>query len=99
MGGSDCGGRLPRSRRTGKSRGFPAEEAFAAINRTALRRLEGDRGFAAALRARGHGLRFGEAPGATALALGFACLAALGFVLEILVVEEVLFSRREYEIC
>ena len=33
------------------------------------------------------------------LALGLAGLAALGFVLEILVVEEVLFSRCEYEIC
>jgi hypothetical protein len=33
------------------------------------------------------------------LALGLAVLTALGFVLEILVVEEVLFSRCEYELC
>jgi hypothetical protein len=33
------------------------------------------------------------------LTLRFACLAALRLVLEILVVEEVLFSRGEYEIC
>jgi hypothetical protein len=33
----------------------------------------------------------------SALALGLAVLAALGLVLEILVVEEVLFSRCEYK--
>jgi hypothetical protein len=33
------------------------------------------------------------------LALGLAILTALGLVLEILVVEEVLFSRCEYEFC
>jgi hypothetical protein len=32
------------------------------------------------------------------LALGLASLAALGLILEVLVVEEVLFSRCEYEI-
>jgi hypothetical protein len=51
------------------------------------------------LRAGGHGLRFGEATTATTLALGLACLAALGFVFEVFVVEEVLFSRCEYKIC
>jgi hypothetical protein len=45
-----------------------------------------------------HGLGFGKAGSGRALALGLACLAALGFILEILVVEEVLFSRCEYEI-
>jgi hypothetical protein len=53
------------------------------------------------LRARGHGFRFGEpaatAPGRT-LALQFAVLAALGFVLEVFVMEEVLFSRCKYKI-
>jgi hypothetical protein len=33
------------------------------------------------------------------LALGLAVLAPLGFVLEVFVVEEVLFSRCKYEIC
>jgi hypothetical protein len=45
-----------------------------------------------------HGLGLGETGSGRALALGLACLAALGFILEILVVEEVLFSRCEYEI-
>jgi len=91
-------GGLPRCRRRRKPRGFPAQEALPAIYRTALRGLKGNRGFTAALRACGHGLGFGETAAAAALPLGFACLAALGFVLEILVVEEVLFSRGEYEI-
>jgi hypothetical protein len=51
------------------------------------------------LRAGGHGLGFGEATTATALALGLTGLAALGFVFEVFVVEEVLFSRREYKFC
>jgi hypothetical protein len=51
------------------------------------------------LRAGGHGLRFGEATTATTLALGFTCLAALRFVFEVFVVEEVLFSRRKYKFC
>jgi hypothetical protein len=51
------------------------------------------------LRAGGHGLRFGETAAATALPLGLTGLAALGFVLEVFVVEEVLFSRREYKFC
>jgi hypothetical protein len=50
------------------------------------------------LRAGGHGLRFGETAAATALPLGLTGLAAFGFVFEIFVVEEVLFSRREYKI-
>jgi hypothetical protein len=50
------------------------------------------------LRAGSHGLRFGETAAATALPLGLTGLAAFGFVFEIFVVEEVLFSRREYKI-
>jgi len=45
---------------------------------------------------RGHRFGFGEA--SSALPFGLASFTALGFILEILVVEEVLFSRREYEI-
>jgi hypothetical protein len=50
------------------------------------------------LRAGGHGFCFGEARGRGALALGLAILAALWLVFEVLVVEEVLFSRSEDEI-
>jgi hypothetical protein len=45
-----------------------------------------------------HGFGFGETASGRSLALGLASLAALGLILEILVVEEVLFSRCEYEI-
>jgi hypothetical protein len=45
-----------------------------------------------------HGLGFSETGTGRTLALGLACLAAFGFIFEILVVEEVLFSRCEYEI-
>jgi hypothetical protein len=51
------------------------------------------------LRACGHGFRFRETRTRSALALGFASLAALWLVLEILVMEEVLFSRCKNEIC
>src|ERR1022692_3791277 len=64
----------------GGARGFPAEEAFAAVNRTPLRRFKGNRGLAAALRAFGHGFGFGETRSGRSLALGLACLAALGFI-------------------
>jgi len=50
------------------------------------------------LRTLSHGLGFGKTGSGRSLALGLACLAALGLILEILVVEEVLFSRCEYEI-
>ena len=89
---------LPGCRR-GKTGGLPAEEALPAIHGTALSRLERNRGVPPALRAGGHGLRFGEATTAAALTLGFTSLAALGFVLEVFVVEEVLFSRRKYKFC
>jgi hypothetical protein len=66
-----------------------------------LRGFERNCGFTTALRTGGHGFGFGEArrrrtaSGALALA-GFA---PFGFVFEVFVVEEVLFSRCEYEIC
>jgi hypothetical protein len=51
------------------------------------------------LRTGRHGFRFRETTrGGRALALGLASLAALRLVLEILVMEEVLFSRCKYEI-
>src|ERR1035441_10348355 len=89
---------LPGCRR-GKTGGLPAEEALPAIHRTALSRLERNRGVPPALRAGGHGLRFGEATTAAALTLGFTSLAALWLFFEVFVVEEVLFSRREYKFC
>jgi hypothetical protein len=49
------------------------------------------------LGAGGHG--FGLSETASTLALGFASLAALWLVFKVLVVEEVLFSRCEHEIC
>jgi hypothetical protein len=76
-----------------------AQKALAAIDRPALSRFKGHRGFPTALRAGGHGFRFVKARGRGTLALGLAILAALGLVLKILVVEEVLFSRCENKIC
>jgi hypothetical protein len=78
--------------------GFPGEEALAAVDRAALRWLEGNRGLPPALRAHRHGFGFGEAATGRSLAFGFAALTTLGLVLEVLVVEEVLFSRCKYEI-
>jgi hypothetical protein len=66
-----------------------------------LSRLEGDRSLTATLAAGGHGLGFREitsAP-ARALALSLTILTALRLILKILIVEEVLFSRCENEIC
>jgi hypothetical protein len=80
-------------------RRLTAEEALPAIDRPALSRLEGHRGFPTALRAGGHGFRFVKPRGRRTLTLGLAVLTAFGFVFEILVVEEVLFSRCENEIC
>jgi len=95
--------RLPRlcsAISSNSRRGYlSAEETFAAVNRSTLCRLEGHRGFPTALRAGGHGFRFGKARGRRTLAFGFAILTPLGFVFEILVVEEVLFSRCKDEIC
>jgi hypothetical protein len=78
--------------------GLARQETLPAINGPALSGLERDRGFPAALGTGGHGLGFGIAA-RRSLPLGLTWLAALGLVLEILVVEEVLFSRCEYEIC
>jgi len=66
-----------------------------------LSRFERHRRFTTALRARGHRFGLGE-PAATAwrtLALYFARFATLGLVFEVFVMEEVLFSRCEDEIC
>lgn len=88
-----------RLRIPGRRRGtFPVQEAFPAKNRTPLCGLEGNRGLPAALRTGCHGFRFGKAPGTRTLALVFASLTALGLVFEILVMEEVLFSRGENKI-
>jgi hypothetical protein len=74
------------------------EEAFAAKHGTPLSGLEWYRGFAATLGAGGHGFAFGETAATRALAFGFARLAAFGFILEILIVEEMLFTRGKDEI-
>jgi hypothetical protein len=74
---------------------LPAEEALTAINRTALGRFEGNSGFPPALRTDGCCLRPLRAGTGRSLPLRFARLAALGFIFEILVVEEVLLSRRK----
>jgi len=76
-----------------RARSFPCEEALAAVDRAALRWLEGNRGLPPALRAHRHGFGFGEPATGRTLALCLTALAALGFVLEVFVVEEVLFSR------
>jgi len=92
------GGRNLTIARYGGGRNLPAQETFAAIYRTALSRLERHRGFPPALRTGGHRLRLGE-PARRPLTLRLAVLAAFGFVLKILIVEEMLFSRSKYEIC
>jgi hypothetical protein len=51
------------------------------------------------LRTGRHGLRLGEPAAAAACPFGLTSFAALGFVLEVFVVEEVLFSRRKYKFC
>jgi len=73
------------------------QEALTAKHRAPLRGLERHRGFPPALRAGGHGFALLK-PTAGTLSLGFATLAALGLVFEILVVEKVLFTRGEHEI-
>jgi hypothetical protein len=77
----------------GRGGSFTAQKALAAIDWPALCWLKWHRGFPTALRAGGHGFRFGKARGRGALAFGFAILATLGLVFEIFVVEEVLFPR------
>ena len=77
---------------------FPAEETLAAKHRTPLGWPEGNRGFAPALGTTGYGFGF-TGTGGHALALAFASFAAFRFIPKIFVVEEVLFSRCEYEVC
>ena len=77
---------------------FAAQEAFPAVDRTSLGRLERHRCLPPALGALGSGFRFGEAGTGGTLPLRFTRFAALGFILEVFVVEEVLFSRCENEI-
>ena len=83
----------------------PRGETLAAKDRTALCWFEGHRRFLPALRASRAGLSLGEGwvtAGTWSAqhrdSLGFACLAALGFVFELLIVEEQLFTRGEDEI-
>jgi len=85
--------------RGGQAGCLPAEEALPAIHRTALSWFKRYRGFPPALGARGHSFCLGEAATATALPFGFTSLAAFGFVFEVFVVEEVLFSCRKYKVC
>ena len=78
--------------------GSPLLETFTAIDGASLRRLEGHRGFLAALRANGlgfdslHTARAGTHAGCTSCLAGFA---PLGLVLEALVGEKHLFARGE----
>jgi hypothetical protein len=81
----------------GRTLRFTRQEAFAAKDRTALGGFERYRGFPPALRAGGHGLALLETTART-LTFGFAVLTTLGFVLEILIVEKVLFTCGENEI-
>jgi len=78
-------------------------EALAAKHRTSLRRLEGHGGLP--LAARADGLCFHPLIIAAVLrksqrlgAFAFAVLAAFGFVLELFIVEEELFTSGKYEI-
>ena len=82
----------------GGARSFAAQETFPAVDRTSLGRLERHRCLPPALGALGSGFRFGEAGTGGTLPLRFTRFAALGFILEVLVVEEVLFSRCKYKI-
>src|SRR4026208_863745 len=80
---------------------LPLLEAFLAEDRSALRGTEGHRGVLAARRAGGLGLDAiaHRRPGAhPARSLRLARLAALGLVLELLVSEEELFTRRPDEL-
>src|SRR5215510_9817109 len=79
---------------------FPGLEAFFAENRTSLCGLEGDRGLLAAGRARRDGFHplASDGAGRSTGPLSFARLTPLRFVLEVLVGEELLFSRRPDEL-
>jgi len=75
-----------------------ALEALPAEYRAALSGLKRDGGFAAAVRALGHGFHPSRPAGRVPRSLCFACLATLRLILESLVVEEMLFTRGEYKI-
>jgi hypothetical protein len=79
---------------------FPGLEAFFAENRTSLCWLEGDRGLLAASRASRDGFHSLASDGArrTAGPLSFARFTTLRFVLEVLVGEKLLLSRRPDEL-
>lgn len=83
-------------RRDGETHRAPPLEAFAAVHRTALRGLEGDRGLLAALRANRLGFDALHARRTVTLrAAGFARFATFRFVLEAFVGEKHLFAGRE----
>jgi hypothetical protein len=71
-------------------------------DRTALCGLKGNGSFLATLRAVGSGFHLGIVTGGGSTQAGgslrLAGFAAFGFVLELFVVEEQLFSRCEYEV-
>jgi hypothetical protein len=96
--GCDLHGAVRVSLTRRRALSLTGQEAFAAKYRTSLGWFEWDRGLAAALRAGGHGFALREPSAARALALGLARLATLRFILEVLVVEEMLFSRCEDKI-
>lgn len=81
----------------GRSR-LVALEAFPAEDRPSLRWLEGHRGFAVALRAVGRRFDPARPGGRSSLTLSFASFATLRLILESLVVEEMLFTCREYKV-
>jgi hypothetical protein len=73
---------------------FSALETLATVNRAALGRPEGNRRFAATLRADRCCFR-SRGAGRRSLPLHLARLAALRLIFEVLIVEEMLLSRRE----
>jgi hypothetical protein len=85
-------------------RGAPLLETFPAEDRTALRRLERDRGLLAAAGAVGPGFYLRAAAGhgdrraQSGSSPGLAGFATFGFVLELLVVEEELLTGGEDEV-
>jgi len=74
---------------------FPAEKALATVDRAALGGPERNRRFPAALRANRGCLRPRRSGRWRSLPLDLARLAALRFILEVLIVEEMLLSRRK----
>ena len=79
-------------------RGFPAKETLAAKDRAALSWPERDGSFPAALRTDGCRLYPLRAGSRRSLTFTLTSFAALGFILEIFIVEEVLLSRCKNEL-